>query len=141
MRYIKKVRNIKDLLAKDVMVESVVTIKKSAIAKDMVTHILSGSFSGLPVIDESNNLVGIISELDILEATVQGKEWETTRVFEIMTKDNQTAGRDTPVVEIAKIMKEKNLIRIPIMEGEKLVGIVSRCDILRGLIKPELVTH
>ena len=136
MRYIKKVRNIKDLLAKDVMVESVVTIKKSAIAKDMVTHILSGSFSGLPVIDESNNLVGIISELDILEATVQGKEWETTRVLELMTTHNHTAGRDTPAVEIAKIMKEKNLIRIPIMEGEKLVGIVGRGDFLKGLMQP-----
>jgi CBS domain-containing protein len=132
---------MKSLMAKDVMVKSVVTIKKSALAKDMVAHILSGSFSGLPVVDESNKLVGMVTEFDILDATIQGKDLETTRVFEIMTKDVQTAGRDTPVMEIAKIMKEKNLIRFPIMDGEKLVGIVARCDILRGLMKPELVTH
>ncbi len=131
---------MKNLMAKDVMVESVVTIKKSAIAKDAVTHLLSGSFSGLPVIDEYNKLVGIVTEFDILDATLQGKDLETTRVFEIMTKDVHTADRDTPVMEIAKIMKEKNLIRCPIMEGEKLVGIVARCDILKGLMKPELVT-
>jgi CBS domain-containing protein len=132
---------MKSLMAKDVMVKSVVTIKKSALAKDMVAHILSGSFSGLPVVDESNKLVGMVTEFDILDATIQGKDLETTRVFEIMTKDVQTAGRDTPVMEIAKIMKEKNLIRFPIMDGEKLVGIVARCDILRVLMKPELVTH
>lgn len=132
---------MKNLMAKDVMVESVVTIKKSALAKDMVAHILSGSFSGLPVVDESNKLVGVVTEFDILGAILQGKDLETTRVFEIMTKDVHTAGRDTPVMEIARIMKDKNLIRFPIMEGEKLVGIVSRCDILRGLMKPELATH
>ncbi len=132
---------MKNLIAKEVMVESVVTIKKSALAKDTVTSLLSGSFSGLPVIDEYNKLIGIITEFDILDAMLQGKDLETTRVFEIMTKDVHTAGQDTPVMEIAKIMKEKNLIRIPIMEGEKLVGIVGRCDILKGQMQRELVTH
>ena len=135
------VRNMKNLMAKDVMVESVITIKQSALAKDMVVHILSGSFSGLPVINEFNKLVGIVAELDILDAILQGKDLETTRVFEIMNKDVPTAGGDTPVMEIAKIMKDKNLVRFPIMEGEKLVGIVARCDILRGLMQPVLVRH
>jgi CBS domain-containing protein len=130
---------MKNLMAKDVMVESVVTIKKSALAKDAVTNLLYGSFSGLPVIDEDNKLVGIVTEFDMLDATLQGKDLETTRIYEIMTKDVHTASQDTPVMEIAKIMKEKNLIRIPILEGEKLVGIVGRCDILKGLMQPKLV--
>lgn len=132
---------MKDLMAKDVMVESVVTVNKSALAKDALMHLLSSSFSGLPVVDDSNKLVGIITESDLLDATVEGKDLETTHVFEIMTQDVHTAGRDTPVMEIAKIMKEKNLMRFPIMEGEKLVGIVARGDILKALMKPKLFTH
>ena len=130
---------MKELIAKEVMVESVVTIKKAALVKDAMTDLLYGSFSGLPVIDDDNKLVGIITEFDIMDAMLQGKNLETIRVFEIMTKDVHTAGQDTPLMEIAKTMKEKNLIRIPILEGEKLVGIVGRCDILKGLIQPKLV--
>jgi len=130
---------MKNLIAKEVMVESVVTIKKAALVKDAMTDLLYGSFSGLPVIDDDNKLIGIITEFDIMDAMLQGKDLETARVFEIMTKDVHTAGQDTPLMEIAKTMKEKNLIRIPILEGEKLVGIVGRCDILKGLIQPTLV--
>lgn len=132
---------MKNLIAKEVMVESVVTIKKAALVKDAVTNLLASSFSGLPVIDDDNKLIGIVTEFDILDAMLQGKDLETTRVFEIMTQDVHTADQDTPVMEIAKIMKEENLIRIPIMEGEKLVGIVGRCDILKGQMQRELVTH
>ena len=113
----KGVNNMKDLMAKDVMIESVVTIKKPALAKEVAIHILSGSYSGLPVVDESNKLEGMVTEFDILDAILQGKDLETTQVFEIMTKDVNTAGRDTPVMEIAKIMVEKNLIRFPIVDG------------------------
>lgn len=130
---------MKKLMAKDVMVESVVTITKSALAKELVVHILSGSFSGLPVVDESDKLVGMVTEFDLLDAILQSKDLDTTRVFEIMTKEVNTADQDTPVIEIVKTMKEKNLIRLPIMDGEKLVGIVARSDILRGLMKDELV--
>ena len=132
---------MKNLFAKDVMVESVVTIKKSAFAKNVAVHILSGSFSGLPVVDESDEVVGMITEYDILDAILQGKNLETTQVFEIMTHDVNTAGRDTPVMEIAKTMVEKNLIRFPIIEEEKLVGVVARSDVLRGLMQDELVRH
>ena len=107
---------MENLTAEDVMVESIVTIKKSALAKDAVTQLLSGSFSGLPVLDEYNKLVGIATEFDTQDATLQGKDLETPWVFEIMTKDVHTAGQDPPVMEIAKIMKEKNLICFPIME-------------------------
>ena len=132
---------MKDLMARDVMIESVVTIKKSALAKDLAVHILSGSFSGLPVVDESGKLVGMATEFDVLNAILQGKDLDTTRVSEIMTKNINTADQNTPVMEIATIMIEENLIRLPILDGEKLVGIVARCDILRGLMKDELVRH
>ena len=60
---------------------------------------------------------------------------------EIMTANPVTTDIETPLTEVVKIMKEKNIIRLPVTEDGKLVGIVARCDILTTLIEPEFVTY
>jgi CBS domain-containing protein len=59
----------------------------------------------------------------------------------VMTATPITVDVATPLNDVVKIMKEKNIIRLPVTENGKLVGIVARCDILTTLIEPEFVTY
>lgn len=132
---------MKDLKASDVMVRPVVAAKKTASARDVALQFLNGLYSGMPITDDAGAVIGVLTELDILEAVLAGKELVKTTAGDIMTQKPTTADVDTPLTDIVKIMKEKNIIRLPITANGKLVGIVARCDILTSLIEPEFVTY
>jgi CBS domain-containing protein len=132
---------MKDLTASQVMVRPVISAKKNASARDIALQLLTGLYSGIPVTDDEGGVIGIVTELDLLEAALSGKELVKYTAGDLMTKKAITADKDTPVAEIVKIMKEKNIIRLPITDNGKLVGIVSRCDILKSLIEPEFVAY
>ena len=95
----------------------------------------------MPVTDKNGKVVGIVTELDLLSAVADGKELVKTTVEEIMSPDVVTVSPETPVTEVVKIMRDNNLLRVPVVKETKLVGIVSRSDILRSLIEPEFVTY
>ncbi|WP_419662454.1 CBS domain protein [Desulfosarcina variabilis str. Montpellier] len=132
---------MKNLKASDVMVRPVVAAKKNAPVRDVVFQFLNGFYSGMPVTDDEGQVIGIITELDILDAVLSGKELVKIIVNDIMTTKPVTVDVDTALTEVVKTMKEKNIIRLPVTQDGKLVGIVSRCDILTTLIEPEFVTY
>lgn len=128
---------MKELKASEVMVKSVISAKRNASARDLALQLLTGYFSGMPVTDEQGKIIGVITEIDLLEAVKEGKELVRTTAEEIMTRDVITADVNTAVSDLVKTMKENNIIRLPITNQGKLVGIVARCDILKGLLEPE----
>lgn len=132
---------MKDLKASDVMVRPVVAARKNAPARDVVFQFLNGFYSGMPVTDDEGKVIGVVTELDILNAVLTGKELVKITAGDIMTPNPITVDVSTPLTELVKIMKEKNIIRLPVTENGKLVGIVARCDILTTLIEPEFVTY
>lgn len=132
---------MKNLKASDVMVRPVVAAKKNAAARDVVFQFLNGFYSGMPVTDDEGKIIGVVTELDILYAVLSGKELAKITVKDIMTTKPVTVDVDTALTEVAKIMKEKNIIRLPVTQDGKLVGIIARCDILTTLIEPEFVTY
>jgi predicted transcriptional regulator len=132
---------MKDLTASDVMVRPVVSAKKNASARDVALQLLTGLYSGMPVTDEEGNVIGVITELDLLHAVMEGKELVRFTAGDIMAKDPVTADVNTPLGDIVKLMKDKNIIRLPITDQGKLVGVVARCDILKSLIEPEFATY
>ncbi len=132
---------MKDLKASDVMVRPVVAAKKNAQARDVALQLLDGLYSGMPVTDDNDAVIGVVSELDILDAVLKEKQLEKITAGEIMTPNPTTADVATPLADIVKLMKKKNIIRLPITAEGKLVGVVARCDILKTLIEPEFVTY
>jgi len=126
---------LKDLDASEVMTQPVISAKKSTRIRDVALQLVNGRYSGLPVTETGGKLVGIITELDILHAVNDGKEFSTTVTGDIMTTKIVTAKTDTPITEIIALMDEFNIIRLPIGKNEKLVGIVSRGDILNYLLE------
>jgi CBS domain-containing protein len=127
--------------ASDIMTRPVISAKENASARDVALQLMTGLFSGMPVTNDEGKLVGIVTELDLLKAVQDGKELVRTTARDIMTQDVATARVDATVEEFITIMEEFHIIRLPIVKDGKLVGIVSRSDILRSLIEPEFVTH
>ena len=126
----------------EVMVRPVISARKNASARDIALQLMNGLYSGMPVTDDDGKVIGVITEIDILNAIMEGKKLEKTVAGDIMTSEVVTVDPDTSVSEIIKIMNEKKIIRIPVVSKEgKLRGVVSRSDILRARIEPEFVTY
>lgn len=132
---------MKDFKAGHIMVRPVVSARRKASARDIALQLLTGLYSGMPVTDDDGRVVGVVTELDLLKAAEEGRHLVKTTAEEIMSTDAVTADVDTPIAELAKIMTDKNIIRLPITDKGQLVGVVARCDILKTLIEPEFVTY
>jgi CBS domain-containing protein len=86
--------------------------------------------AGMPVI-EKGNLVGIVCQADILRVAKEGPIQDFI-VQEVMTKDVVVVSPTDSAVQVAKLMMEKKINRIPVVENDKLVGIVTRGDLIRA---------
>ena len=122
------------LKACDVMTKDVVTVKPDILLKDAIRILVGKGISGLPVVDDSNGIVGMLSESDIINYMFSGHS-HVTAVSEAMSKKITSVASDTDLDKIALIIGEKKFRRIPIVDNGKLVGIVSRRDIIRSLLK------
>jgi CBS domain-containing protein len=95
-----------------------------------------GGFGSVPILAADGKLVGIVSEFDLLQVITEGKELATVTAGEVMTKDPITVNQDTPARDIVRLLQEKHLIRVPVVDGEgKLTGVVARRDILEGYLR------
>ncbi|HET9110385.1 MAG TPA: CBS domain-containing protein [Ktedonobacterales bacterium] len=110
--------------ARDIMTHEVITIGPEATLHDAARLLSEYNISGAPVVDGSGQMIGIITEADLL-----GKEGKT--VADIMTARVTTAQEDTPVEMIAQILTSNRFKRLPVVRSERVVGIVSRADIVR----------
>jgi CBS domain-containing protein len=121
------------LKARDVMNRNVVTINPEATLSDTIKLLLERKISGLPVLDSAGNLVGIISEKDILNFAFSGNIPQT-KVKEAMTQKVVSFPPDTDVDKILLAISENKFRRVPIVENGKLVGIISRRDIIKIIL-------
>jgi CBS domain-containing protein len=148
------------MYAKDIMKEEVVTVTPKDLISDAVIKMVKNEISGLPVVDSENNLIGVISEsdvlshgqlllvpdyLELLEVLLYRQTPEKYKeelkatlrepVENAMSKKVITASRDTPIGEIAINMSDKDINRVVIVEAGKVVGIVARRDIIAAISK------
>lgn len=110
--------------ARDIMTTSIVSIGPDASVQDAARLLSDHAISGAPVLDTQGHMVGLVTEADII-----GKEGDT--VAAIMSQRVVTAAEDTPVDEIARVLTSNRYKRLPIVRDERVVGIVSRADIVR----------
>ncbi|MEK6589508.1 MAG: CBS domain-containing protein [Nitrospinota bacterium] len=125
--------------AKGIMTKNnFITTGPEARVESIAIALISGEVSGLPVINNDNKVVGLITEFDIIRAIRTGKNIKNLTAEDIMTKNPITVNEDTPVSEIVNILETKNIIRVPVVDKDsKLIGIVSRRDILKGVTEIE----
>jgi CBS domain-containing protein len=141
--------------AHQIMTQQVITVAADATIVEAVNTMLRHHISGLPVIDATGKLIGIISEGDFIRRAEIGTQrkrdrWLTClvgtgqiaadfvhqhgrKVGDIMTPDPLTVNEDTPLDQIVQIMESNSVKRLPVMREGRLVGIVTRSDFLAAL--------
>jgi CBS domain-containing protein len=125
------------------MSPQVVVAKENTNAEQISARLLAGEFNGVPVVDENGAVVGIVTALDILKAMQDGnKKLNTMLARDIMTPNPSTVKKDTPIEEIIRILVEKEIVLVPVVEGNnnKLIGVVARLDILREKLNEGFIT-
>ena len=126
--------------AEEIMNRPVVAAAGSTTARDMAIQMLMGGFSGLPITDRDGIIVGIVTELDIIGVLRAAKSLETTTADEIMTREVTTVDVSATVEEVIEIIDTKKVVRAPVTEDGKLVGVISRPDVLRAFLEPKFMT-
>jgi CBS domain-containing protein len=121
------------LKAKDVMSKNVTTISPDGTLMDAIKLLVCQEISGLPVVDKKEKMVGMITEKDILNFVFSGN-LNNTQVADVMTKDVVYFSPETNVDQIALAIGQNKFRRVPIVEEKKVVGIVSRRDIIRAAL-------
>lgn len=122
---------ITNLKARDIMKSPVISTKKNASARDIALQLVSGLFSGMPVIDDEGRVIGVITEHDLLNQLRERKELVKLTVEDVMQKNPITVDVDSPLSDILDIMLENGILRIPVTDRLCLVGVISRSSILR----------
>ena len=148
--------------AMDVMVRDVITVKPDDDVADAISLLADYDVSALPVIDDDENVVGVISEADLMHREEIGTEkqrpwwleavtpaWTLAgefakshgrRVEEVMSTNVISASEDTPLGEIASLLERHRIKRVPILRDGKLVGIVSRSNLIQALASSKAQT-
>jgi len=141
--------------ARDVMTLAVFTVKPSMSVKDVACLFMERRISAVPVVDDQGKIVGIVSEGDLMHrseiSTQRRHPWwlvlmagdeglaaeyikaHAKRVADVMTRKVITAGPDTPLQEIAEILEKYGIKRLPIVRDGRLVGIVSRANLVQAI--------
>ena len=147
------------MFAKQVMTRQVVAVAAEASVYDAAEILLNARISAAPVVDADGRMIGIVSEADLMHrpeiATVPGKSWlqrlladdtimakdfihsHSHRVADVMTKSVVSAEEHSSLKEISSLMQRHHVRRIPIVRNGKVVGIVSRANLLQGLLARE----
>jgi CBS domain-containing protein len=116
------------MTAKNIMTSEVVTVSPSATVKQAAGLLTREQISGAPVIDRQGRIVGILSEADIVAK-------HGARVKDIMSKIVSSVDEETSIEEMASLMTAEKISRLPVLRGKKLVGIVSRADLVAAVAR------
>jgi CBS domain-containing protein len=126
--------------AEEIMNRPVIAAAVSTTARDLAIQMLMGGYSGLPITDRDGAVVGIVTEIDIVRALRNGSALEKTTAEEIMTREVATVDVSATVEEVMEILDTKHVVRVPVTEDGKLVGVISRPDVLRAFLEPKFMT-
>jgi CBS domain-containing protein len=141
--------------AMDVMTGEVITVEEDATVPEVAKLMAERGISAVPVVDKNKRVIGMVSEGDLLHRAETGTERRHSWWLEMMSSTNQLAGEyikshsgrvkdvmtrdvlsvieETPVADIAVLLETNRIKRVPVLRDGKLVGIVSRANLVRAL--------
>ena len=149
------------LTAADVMTKDIITVKRGTTVRELAELFTVKRVSSFPVVDDDGDLIGIVTETDLVEqdkslhipTVISLFDWviylESDKKFEkelkkvtgqtvgdIYTADVTAVNSASPLSAVADIMSSKKIHAVPVVDGKKLVGVVSRIDLIRTMINP-----
>ena len=143
----------------DIMAREVVSVPPDASVREVASLMLERRISGVPVVDAEGKVLGVVSEGDLIrrpeiETDLAGRSWlsifvsdeERAREFvkshgrrarEVMTQPAVCVAPETPLDEAVRVMERHHIKRLPVIEQGKLVGLMTRADLVRALLQRE----
>lgn len=141
--------------AQDIMTRNVISAPAEATVKEVTALMIQHHISAVPIVDDTGAILGLISEGDLMRrvegAQSGAKSWwlsfftgssetasdfvaqRSRRAADIMSRNVDTVGPETPVAEIAHLLEKKRIKRVPVIKDGQMVGIVSRANLLQAL--------
>ncbi len=116
------------------MTKDLITIKENTSVRDAIKLLIDKKISGLPVVKDDMSLIGIITEKDLLQLVFYDS-MDDAIVGDIMTRDVLTMHKDTDLYEVCEFFMQNNYKRVPVVSDNKLVGILSRKDMLKYILR------
>lgn len=148
------------LTVKDIMTKDVVTVTKETTVMELAGIFAQRHISSLPVLDQNGDLIGMVTETDLVEqdknlhipTVISIFDWviylESDKKFEkelkkmtgrtvgdIYTSEFVTVTPDSTVSDVADLLSSRKITALPVVEGKKLVGIISRIDLIRSMVR------
>ena len=120
---------------KAIMQTSVITVKTQTPIYEAIEVLVENDITGLPVVNDDMTLVGIISEKDVLNLLSDLKD-NSAKVEDFMTKQVVAFDQDEDLIAICECLIKNHFRRVPILSEGKLVGIISRRDIIKYILEP-----
>jgi CBS domain-containing protein len=117
------------MIAGEIMTCNVVTVVPETSAQEVAALLSRQRISGAPVVAADGKILGIVTEADIITKVNR----EGLRAADIMCQQIVSVQESTPVHEVAKLLAERRIKRVPVIRNGKLVGIVSRADIVEAI--------
>ena len=131
----------KSVLVKDYMAKSLVTFKPETDVLDAVHELVKHRIAGAPVVDDAGNLIGMLSELDCMKVALHAGyhgDWGGP-VSDFMSDGVETVDGEMNIIDLAQEFVESKYRRFPVVQNNRLIGQISRRDVLRALA--HLATH
>ena len=124
------------LPVREIMTTNVITARKDLPILDAAEIMVTNHITGIPVVDEDNNLIGILSEYDVLKLLKEATPDENRTINDFMTRDVTSFEETTPMIKIWEFfVANPSKRRVPIVRDGKLVGVLSRGDIVKQIVK------
>jgi CBS domain-containing protein len=123
------------MIARDIMTHKVYTIQPEATAQQVAQLLDQKRISGVPVVNAENNIIGVVTEADIISKVNR----EGLCVADIMSTEPIVIDEEMPVGDIAALLTERKIKRVPVVCGSKITGIVSRADIVQAVAQGHLI--
>ena len=121
------------LLASDVMIKDVVTVLESAPLKEVARILSEKNITGAPVVNSLGELVGVISETDIIRKSNSIGAWSPSTAGQIMTRPAVTISPSDTLQRVSELMFNRRIHRVVVSEGNRIQGIITTMDILRTI--------
>lgn len=116
--------------AKHIMTENVISIPSGTTVEETIRTLLDRRISGAPVVDAAGRLIGIISEFEMMEL-IYDPAMKHAEVDQFMTRDVISVGEQTMLNDIVNIMMVMRIRRVPVTRNDRVVGLISRPDLVR----------
>ncbi|MCP4609492.1 MAG: CBS domain-containing protein [Planctomycetes bacterium] len=123
------------LETKDIMTRKVVCITQDTPVVDAIRLLVKNNITGVPVVEEDMTLLGILSEQDVLRLLHTYEDEKDRTVSDFMTHPAVHFEEDEPLLDVCFCLRDNSIRRVPVTSNNKVVGIISRSDILKCILE------